>query len=384
MRGLDDVLQKINPERVASLLERAVHKYSPSYKESAAVHVFTDALEEAGVPYRLQHVPIDDEEEAGDADRANVIIEVGPSPPALLWIGHVDTIPLHHGEELTVRREGDVLFGLGAADMKGGCVAAVEAVTALVEAGVELQRGLAVALVVGEEEYGDGSRALEEELAAPLMVIGEPTGLVPCTDHFGYLELRLDAEGRRAHAALPEVGQNAIHAMLRWLLLLTEELRRPPFGEAVALNLREISGGTGLFIVPDACEAVLDIHLPPDTGPEHVLARVEEVRDRVAAEEGVRLSYERLHWSMGYAQPREDPLLAPLLRAFSSVGLDFAPSAFRSHSDGNLLYRRGVKPVICGPGELELAHRREERVSLAEVQRAARLYAALFLEACGG
>jgi len=84
---------------------------------------------------------------------------------------------------------------------------------------------------------------------------------------------------------------------------------------------------------------------------------------------------------MGFRNPPEDPLLAPFWRALASVGLDGAPSAFRSHSDAAVFQAAGALAVVCGPGRLEMAHSPEEQVSLAQVEQAARLYAALAWEA---
>ena len=53
--------------------------------------------------------------------------------------------------------------------------------------------------------------------------------------------------------------------------------------------------------------------------------------------------------------------------------------AFRSHSDGNLFFAAGCKPLILGPGALEVCHTPEEQVDLSEVLAAARIYAALCL-----
>jgi acetylornithine deacetylase len=54
-------------------------------------------------------------------------------------------------------------------------------------------------------------------------------------------------------------------------------------------------------------------------------------------------------------------------------------NAFRSHSDGNLFFAAGVRPLILGPGSLETAHTPDERVAFEEVSAAARIYAALCL-----
>jgi acetylornithine deacetylase len=300
-----------------------------------------------------------------------------------MWVGHVDTVPLIDEEEQRIHREGDILHGLVTADMKSGCAAIVEAVAALVEAGVEWKRGLTVALVVGEEEYGDGSEALLEWRSAPLTVIGEPTGLVPCVDHYGYYECRLTARGSRAHAALPEMGASAIHAMLAWMQQILESGSETYFAQGLTINPRQIQGGAGLFMVAEQCEAAIDIHAPPGVDKEAIDQLIEAARGHAqATHPRCELEYENLYWATGYAHPPEDPLLLPLHRAFDVTGTPWEPAAFRSHSDGSLFHLKGSLPVICGPGRLEVAHTRHEHVSLQETQQAARLYAAMIYEAC--
>ncbi|MCG6967039.1 MAG: M20/M25/M40 family metallo-hydrolase [Chromatiaceae bacterium] len=378
---LSAVLDLIDDAQVIELLTDAVEQYSPSYAEEPAMDVFATRLSECGIRYMRQPIP---EEHGPVADhRANLIIELGPQPAAMMWVGHVDTVPMIDEDQQRIHREGDVLHGLGTADMKSGCAAIVEAVVALVKSGVEFRRGLTVALVVGEEEYGDGSEALLEWRTAPLTVIGEPTGLVPCVDHYGYYECRLSARGARAHAALPEMGASAIHAMLAWMQQILESGGETYFAEGLTISPREIRGGAGLFMVAEHCEASVDIHAPPGVAKEAIDQLIEAARDRAqSTHPRCELSYENLYWATGYANLPEDPLLAPLRRAFAETGTDWAPAAFRSHSDGSLFYQKGSLPIICGPGRLEVAHTRHEHVSLQEAQQAARLYAAMIYEAC--
>lgn len=376
---LEAVLAHIDRARLEQLVTEAVEEYSPSFSEGPATEVFATALDRAGVPYHRQAVPGPWEDE----ERANLIVELGPDPPALLWLGHVDTVPLQRYEQSAVRREGDILWGLGAADMKGGCAAILEALAAVRAAGVRLRRGLRVGLVVGEEEYGDGAQALLEAVGAPLAIIGEPTGLVACTSHYGYLEHRLDCRGTRAHAALPEVGASAIHAMLAWMLRSLDGAAAIPSDEPLAVNPRQIQGGDGMFVVADQCEAMLDTHLPPGIDPAPVDAVIAEARETVGRDHpGCSMDFDTVYWAPGYRIPPEDPRLQPLRRAYAQVGLKWAPSAFRSHSDASQLFQKGTTPVVCGPGRLELAHVRDEHVSLDEVYAAARLYAAMIVEAC--
>lgn len=377
--ALDDVLARIDDQRLFELLENAVAEYSPPYAEEPAMRVFADALAEADIPHIRQSVK---GRAHGDAP-GNLIVEFGPQPPALLWAGHVDTVPVIDEEQLSPRRDGDHLFGLGAADMKSGCAAIVEALVAFTEAGVRPRRGAAVAFVVGEEEYGDGAEALIERLTAPLTVIGEPTGLVPCLDHFGYHEYRLTTRGRQVHAALPELGASAIHAMLAWVTAMYEAASGPDYFDRIAFNPREIRGGGDLFVVAPECEAALDIHTVPGVCAEDVARLVERARAAAAADHAeCGFDSHAVFAAEGYRVAEADERIAPLRRAFERGGLIWQPGAFRSHSDGNMFHAAGAAPVICGPGKLEVAHTRDEHVSLAETALAARIYARLIWEAC--
>jgi acetylornithine deacetylase len=269
--------------------------------------------------------------------------------------------------------------------MKSGCAAAVEAVTALVASGVELTSGLCVALVVGEEEYGDGIDALRETVQAPLAIVGEPTGLTPCLDHYGYIEAVLTSRGSRAHAALPEVGSSAIHAMLSWLLGTLNARRELPNPERLALNPRTISGGGSLFAVAERCTAELDIHFAPSLSPDVAAEVVEAARGPASDEHpGCVLEYSEDYRHAGWTVATDDPRLEPVRQAFDAAGLELTPGTFRSHSDASPLFLDGAAPVVCGPGRLEVAHTPHERVALDEVERAAHLYAAMFAAACCG
>jgi acetylornithine deacetylase len=376
---LDTILDLIDQEQLVTLLTDAVEQYSPSYAEEPAMQVFAERLNESGVRYMRQPLPPGSGPAADN--RANLIIELGPQPSALMWVGHVDTVPLIDEEEQRLHRDGDILHGLGTADMKSGCAAIVEAVIAVAMSGVELARGLTVALVVGEEEYGDGSEALLEWRTAPLTVIGEPTGLIPCIDHYGYYECRLTVQGARAHAALPEMGASAIHAMLAWMQLILESGVETTHG--LSISPRQISGGASLFMVAQECEAAIDIHAPPGVEDSVIDNLIEQARAAAhATHPRCELQFEKLYWATGYTNPEDDPLLGAVCRAFEATGLDWSPTAFRSHSDGSLFHQKGSIPLICGPGRLEVAHTRHEHVSLQETREAARLYAAIIHAVC--
>ena len=372
--SVSQALAAIDKNRLDRLVTEAVRCYSPSYAEGPVVDLFEEAILGAGLPCRRQMVPA----EGANDERANLIVELGPRPAALYFVGHVDTIPLLSDEKLGAHRNGDVLHGLGASDMKAGCAAMIEAFAALIAAGIQPERGIGLGLVVGEEEYGDGAIKLLEELRAPLVVIGEPTGLVPCFAHNGYFEAHLEAEGVRAHAALPNTGANAIHALLDWVRAIVDGFGGLPEAEALAINLREISGGESRFVIAEHCSALLDVHLPPGSDRTPFEVVLEKARaEALAGNERAHLDWRLAYWAAGYTLDPSDPRLAPVAPAFAACGLPYEPAVFRSHSDASLFYEAGSAPIVCGPGQLEVAHTKHDQVSLTETLTAARFYAAL-------
>jgi acetylornithine deacetylase len=371
------VLDCLDPARLRASLLEAVAVYSPSYAETPVTEVFAAQLERAGLTVERQPVGTG----PGAGARANLLVRLGPQPPSMLWVGHVDTIEAIHAFA-PPRVDGDLLHGLGAADMKGGCAAMVEAVIALHQSGLPLAQGLCLALVVGEEEYGDGALALIDRVRAPLVIVAEPTDLVPCTSHNGYMEYQLAAQGSRAHAAMPEFGANAIHAMLAWLLAVFDALLAPGLAGQVVANPREIQGGSTMFVVPAACLAMIDVHWRPGVDPAAVAEAIERARLAALKDHPLcGLSATVTFSSLGFENPPADPLLAPLWRAIQRTGLPAVPGIFRSHSDAAVFQQAGSLAVVWGPGRLEMAHSPDEQVALSQVEQAARGYAALAAEA---
>lgn len=376
----DLAIGKVRPERLRNLLVEAVKIYSPTYAEAAVCRLFADALgAHPDIDLVLQPVP----GPSDDPGRVNVIAFLGPRPPAVMLVGHVDTIPLQHEEKTPVTRlENDILFGLGSCDMKSGCAAMVEAILAVAESGLSLEKGMAVALVVGEEEYGDGATALLTEYGAPLVIVGEPTNLSPCTKHYSYAEMGLTATGRQVHAAMARRSHNAIHGLLAWLDGLLDRIGTYENEGETIMSVREIRGGGNLFVTPDACEAVLDVHSPPDLSKQDLHRVMQEAKEEAERKCDCVFSMETLYESAGFLVDESQPALIPLREAFASQQLPWQSGVFLSHCDAPLFHRAGSITLVCGPGRLERAHTRKEHVYLADVDAMARVYAAVLANTC--
>jgi acetylornithine deacetylase len=369
---LEEVWSAIDPVRLHKTFLEMLDIYSPSGKEEDIQLYLEEILQGAGFHVERQEV---------EHERYNLRVTMGTGEPKLYLVGHVDTVPAWDLEEFGPRIEGDIIHGLGSADMKGGCVAMLEAWLAIAEVFPPNERPpLGLLLVVGEEENGDGSATFLEQCQPPWVVIGEPTGLVPCFAHFGYLEAGFVTRGKRSHSSLPELGHNAVESMLRLMLHLgSAPLFDRERGEIV-YSIRELSSSRAGFVVPDRCEAWIDLHLPPGMAPT-VLQ--ESIRS-IAADAGRLIPELDMELTFDFASPGydlgSDSCLAMQLRdIYTRLGRTPDLDIFRSHSDGNLFYAAGSSPIILGPGFLESAHTPDEQVVFSEVLEAARIYAALGL-----
>ncbi len=369
---LEDVWRAINPDRLRKTFLDLLDIYSPSGKEEDIQLYLEELLTRAGFRVERQEV---------DVDRYNLRVTMGHEEPRLYMVGHVDTVPAWDLDEFGPQEEDGVICGLGSADMKGGCVAMVKAGWHWPETFVPAERpSVGLLLVVGEEENGDGSATFLQSCRPPWVVIGEPTNLAAKFAHYGYLEAGFVTRGLRSHSSLPELGHNAVESMLRVLLLLGNA---PLFDRAkseLVYSIREMRSSQAGFVVPDRCETWIDLHLPPDQDPTVLQDKIRMIVAGVDGTiPGLDLDVTFDFSSAGYNLGTDNHVAQILREVYRTLGLSIQMDAFRSHSDGNLFFAAGVKPLILGPGSLETAHTPDERVVFEEVSGAARIYAALCL-----
>jgi len=372
---VEKIWDDIDVERLRQTLIDMVDIYSPSGKEEDIQLYIETRLVDAGIAVTRQEV---------DDERFNLCVTMGQGEPQLYLVGHVDTVPAWDLDEYCATEEWGVVRGLGTADMKGGCAAMLEAWLALAGLPEEQRPPVGILFVVGEEENGDGSAKFLETARPPWVVIGEPTSLSPCFSHYGYLEVALTTQGRRIHSSLPELGHNAVESMLRFLLMLGKEALFDRENPQLVYSIREMSSSHAGFVVPDQCETYIDLHLHPGGSPKKVQDVLKAcVAKAEAMIPGLKLDIRFDFSSQGYELQESRHLVELFENLYPRLNLPLQFNPFRSHSDGNLFFGAGCQPLILGPGSLETAHTADEQTSLSEVESAARIYAALCLNALG-
>lgn len=299
-----------------------------------------------------------------------------PGAPALCFTGHLDTVGLGTQrwscDPLGGEIDGGRLWGRGSSDMKGGVAAMVVALEAL--ARLPLCRPIVVVLCASEESGAQGAVHLAEHLGAVgAIVVGEPTSGRVAVAHKGVAWLGLRCRGKAAHASTPHLGSNAISAMARVIERLTDlrlDAQPHPHLGGPTVNVGTVRGGEAPNVVPDQCDATIDVRLVPGFQLDDAVAAIGGAIGDIA-DVTVELALPAVHTSP------EDPWLKTVLH---HAGGD--PIAVNYFTDASVLAPVcGHPPVaIVGPGDPVLAHQVDEWCSVAAIARAAELYERLAID----
>jgi putative selenium metabolism hydrolase len=287
--------------------------------------------------------------------------------------------------------------------MKGGLAAMIYGAKLLHDAGVSLKGDLVVACVVQQEPCeGLGSRVLiEEEGVRPdWVVLGEPSGLNVSRGQRGRLEMRLVTHGRSAHAACPDLGENAIYAAARLVFgleLLAEQLADDDFLGSGSLAVTDItSSASSRNAVPDRCELIIDRRLTVGENETKAVAEVQRVIAREGVQAEVEVTEYRATSYNGYSchnrefypawvMAEDHPLVVRSVCAVRDE-LGRRPQVSRWDFSTEGVYTAGVAGIPTvgfGPGDPRLVHTADEHVRLVDVYAAARVYARLAAELLG-
>jgi acetylornithine deacetylase len=318
-----------------------------------------------------------------DEPKANLCIAIGPeSDPndrdGLVLSGHMDVVPALEPDwrsdpfVLTERDGG--LYGRGSADMKGFVALAVNAVARVDPH--KLKCPIVLILTYDEELGTLGAQHFRETWTGPEVlprhaIIGEPTSLRVVRLHKGHLRACLTFSGIGAHSGYPHLGRSAIEPAGRAIVALTRlrqelEAERPAhseyFGEVpyVALNIAQISGGVAINIVPDRCQIDVGARLLPEMSAEPLFDRI-----RLALESELAAS-EFVLQHVNESPPLLVDESAPIYRAACERMNQTATFSVSYATDAGWLQYLDLDCIIWGPGTIEVAHKPNEFMPIAE------------------
>jgi acetylornithine deacetylase len=404
-------------EETVRLLQDLVRAPSVTGEEGAVQEVVERELRERGLdvdrweataqevePY-LEHVG----EQARYQGRPNVVgvrRGSGGGGRSILLNAHVDTVA--PGDPTAWSRdpysgavEGDLLYGRGSCDMKGGLATHLTALDALDDLGVALGGDVTVAATVGEENGGLGALStVLRGYRADAALISEPTRLALVPAQGGSLVFRLTVTGRSAHAAVRDRGVSALEKFLpvfEALRALERErnaaLRHPLYEHLenkVPINVGIVRVGEWPSSVPESLVAEGRAGLIPgeEIGPFRKLVS-ERIRSVAEKDPWLREHPPKLEWFGGQFAPAEVPADAPICAAVGRAhervtGRQPQVEGVPYGADMRLFVLFGGMPcVMYGAGDVNVAHAPDEHVSVNDLLTAAKTLACVLPDWCG-
>jgi succinyl-diaminopimelate desuccinylase len=285
----------------------------------------------------------------------------------LLVAGHLDTVPPADNE--VPRPDGDVLWGLGAADMKGGLAVMLDLARALDQPAVDVTWCFYACEEVAREHSGLAAlwRDHPDLLRADAAVLGEPTGAVVEAGCQGTMRVVVHVGGVRAHTARPFTGRNAVHRLAPVLdrvagwsgrAIVLDDCEYVEQLQAVA-----VEGGVAGNVVPDHASVTLNYRFAPDRDAAEARQFVAALLDGdLDPDLGDRL--EVVDEVEGAPPSLDHPLLAALVTATGA-----RPRAKVGWTDVASFWEHGIPAANFGPGDPLLAHHPDERVERASLER---------------
>lgn len=272
------------------------------------------------------------------------VATIGQGERTLILNGHLDVVSGDRAQFNPVEKEGKII-GRGSADMKGGCVAMINAFIALQNE--ELPCRIMLQLVPDEETGGKNGTGflVEQGYTGDFVICTEPTNLKISIKTKGIINLFIETTGISAHGSRPWEGENAISKAfgnfqrIENLDILKEGSQ---YYKSSSVNLGKISGGDILNRVPDKCLMGLDIRYVPHLDPDRIIEEMKKVTDGEI--------------TVGMVEPgvntREDDLyVKKLTESVSRVipGEAVELSVQQGGSDGRYFSYKGIPAVELGP-----------------------------------
>ena len=309
----------------------------------------------------------------------------GSETPLMVFAGHTDVVPTGSIGDWThdpfaAVIDGDLLYGRGAADMKGGVAAMVTAAERFIAAHPAHRGSIAFLLTSDEEGPAvNGTVKVVEELKRreeqiTWCIVGEPSsseklGDIVRNGRRGSLGAHLSVKGTQGHVAYPHLADNPVHKALAALTTLADHTwdNGNDFFPATTFQVSNINAGTGATnVIPADMSVMFNLRFGTESSDSSIRATTLEILTRHGLQEGRDYN---LEWNLSgqpfVTQPAE--LTTATAAAINEVcGVDTRLDTGGGTSDGRFIAPTGAQIVEFGPCNATI-HQVDEHVSCSEL-----------------
>ena len=322
-----------------------------------------------------------------DGNKSNLLARIGPEVAGgIVLSGHTDVVPVvgqpWETNPFTLTEKGDLLFGRGTSDMKSFiavCLAMVPNFKAL-----NFAKPIWLAFSYDEEVGCLGAPHLLEHIVreVPLpsfAIIGEPTMMQVVTAHKGVISFETTVHGLEGHSSQPHLGVNAVQVACNLVSFLSDmakelslsgmrdERFNPPYS---TVHVGTINGGTARNIIPLECMFRWEIRPLPGDNYEALITRFEARCASLLSEmkkvyKDANIVTKPMSHMSGVTLPASATNSCQLVMRCAQTNRELAVSF---GTEAGVFNNNGVPAIICGPGNIEQAHKPNESIERSQIQ----------------
>ena len=345
---------------------------NPPGNEKRGALCLKEIFDREGIPCEVQDL--------GD-NRANFIASFGEGDKILEYSGHLDVVPCVGDWQHTAigtTEEGELIYGRGACDMKGGVAAMCSAAISMFRDKTPLNGQIRLTFVADEEDANLGMHAfLDSHKAATYTILGEPTDLHVAIAHRGVGRYYIDLLGHACHAALRSTEETAVAKAARAVMAIEDlnkqlESMTHDVLPSPSIVVTMVQGYEKDNVVPGKVRLLVDFRvLPGMTEPQ----TRKLVQDALDAHGIVGFELTKHFFMPGGEVAQAHPFVSACVEQAEKLNeRKEAPQAFGASCEQCFLVEAGSATVIISPGSLDQAHTVDEFVEKAQLLRAAKLY----------
>lgn len=315
----------------------------------------------------------------------------GEGEPVLAFAGHTDVVPTGpleqwHSDPFQPEIRDGILYGRGAADMKGSLAAMITACEGFINANPD-HKGTIAFLITSDEEgpAKNGTKKVVEHLQntgrhIDWCVVGEPSSQDQLGDTVkngrrGSLGGLLRVHGHQGHIAYPHLATNPIHEAVPALTELTHTLwdHGNQFFPATSFQISNFNSGTGAGnVIPGHADVHFNFRFSTEVTADILRQRTHEILDKHG------LEYD-LDWTL-YGEPfltEPASLTNATVAAIRSVtGVETKLSTSGGTSDGRFIAPMGTQVIELGPCNASI-HKVNEHVCASDLDQLSDIYAGI-------
>lgn len=300
----------------------------------------------------------------------------------LILSAHTDVVPVTNQNWKTPPFTATVIdnnvYGRGTCDMKGFIAVILSLIPQFVNTNLNFPLYLALSY---DEEVGCHGvpfliKHLEQQHIKPIgCIVGEPTEMQPVISHKGIHHYHCRFYGKAAHSSLTPKACNAIEyaaQLIHWIKCFSKEIKTSELQDThfdvpfTTMTTNVINGGIAANIIPSFCEFHFEFRHLPTTDPQQI---IDQIKKHIDTQILPAMQEEYPEATIEIIKISSVPSFNSSQNSFLKKIIGISQKKVSYATEAGLFEQAGIPSIVCGPGNIEQAHKPNEFISLDQLTK---------------